>query len=305
MRACASRETCFVIATTERFVPGALVTLCSFRQHHPDFAGDLVVVHDALPAAHRQHLEDACPGVRFEPVSAALRDRLATLGAARQNLAPRLSQFYSLEAFRLRGYSKVLYYDSDVLFQGSVADLFDSPAALLCCGDEAFLRGRRRDAATFARQTATASAGGVLERPFGAGFLCIDGALVEEDCYADLLALVSPDTWRGTATTHTDQLILNKHFAGRQTLASWRYDFVLPFAEAIRAREGIDAASARALHFAGPIKPWMPEAMLHWTRGDPRRKPIDLFKRWYDAYVGYLAAAHVRNAAHRRRGHRA
>ena len=302
MRVCASANCGFVTAATERFVPGALATLCSFREHHPGFDGDLVVVHDALPAAHRQHLEDACPGVRFEPVSAALRDQLAALAAQRPEFAPRLPQFYSLEAFRLHGYRKVLYYDSDVLFQASVADLFDSPAALLCCGDEVFLRGGCRDAATFAPATAVAaSAGGELERPFGAGFLCIDRALVEEGCYADLLALVSPDTWRGTATTHTDQLILNRHFAGRQTLASWRYDFVLPFAEAIRAREGVDAASARALHFAGPIKPWMPEAMLQWTGGDPRRKPIDLFKRWYDAYVGYLAAAHVRGTARRRR----
>ena len=30
MRACASRKTCFVTAATERFVPGALTTLCSF-----------------------------------------------------------------------------------------------------------------------------------------------------------------------------------------------------------------------------------------------------------------------------------
>ena len=301
MRVCASANCCFVTAATERFVPGALVALCSFRQHHPGFDGDLVVLHDALPRAQREHLAQACSGVRFEPVSPALRARLVALAARRPEFAPRVSQFYSLEAFRLHGYRKVLYYDSDVLFQGSVADLFDSPAALLCCGDEVFLRGECRDAATFAPSAAAADA---LERTFGAGFLLIDSALVEADYYADLLALVSPDTWRGTSTTHTDQLILNKHFAGRQTLASWRYDFVLPFAEAIRAREGIDAASASALHFAGPIKPWMPEAMLHWTRGDPRRKPIDLFKRWYDAYVGYLAAAHVRNAAHRRRGHR-
>ena len=29
-------------AATERFVPGTLTTLCSFRQHHPGFDGDLV-----------------------------------------------------------------------------------------------------------------------------------------------------------------------------------------------------------------------------------------------------------------------
>ena len=294
-----SRKNCFVTAATERFVPGALVALCSFRQHHPGFAGDLVVIHDALPAVHRQHLEDACPGVRFEPVSAALRERLAILGAARQDLAPRLAQFFSLEAFRLRGYRKVLYCDSDVLFQGSVAKLFDSPSALLCCGDEVFLHGGARNATTFAPLRLAQPVGAhaeVLQCPFNAGFLLIDGGVLEAGCYADLLSLVSPDTWRGTATIHTDQLILNRHFPGRQTLVGWRYNFLLPFAEAIRAREGVDAEGANALHFVGPVKPWMPEAMLRWAEGDPKHKPSSAFRRWYDAYVGYLAAAHVRRA---------
>ena len=329
MRAYPAKETCFVTAATERFVPGTLVTLASFLKHHPGFDGDLVVVHHALPEALRRHLAQACPGLRFEAVSPALRDRLAALGAARPDFAPRLAQLYSLEAFRLRGYRKVLFYDSDVLFQAPVDDLFDSTAALLCCGDGVFLRGGRRDAATFAplppapppgapeppgtpgpAASATADApgaasvpadAGVLERPFGAGFLLIDAALVEQDCYTDLLALVSPETWRGTATAHTDQLVLNRCFAGRQTLVSRTYDFVLSNAEVIRVREGIDAASARALHFSGPVKPWMPEAMLRWTQGDSDHKPRDAFRRWYDAYVGYLADAHVRSAGDRRR----
>ena len=347
MRAYPAKETCFVTAATERFVPGTLVTLASFLKHHPGFDGDLVVVHHALPEAHRRHLARACPGLRFEAVSPALRARLSALGAARPDFAPRLAQLYSLEAFRLRGYRKVLFYDSDVLFQAPVDDLFDSTAALLCCGDGVFLRGGRRDAATFAplppapphgapgpsgapgpagtpgpAASATADApgaagtpamagalatasvpadAGVLERPFGAGFLLIDAALVEQDCYTDLLALVSPDTWRGTATAHTDQLVLNRCFAGRQTLVSRTYDFVLSNAEVIRVREGIDAASARALHFSGPVKPWMPEAMLRWTQGDSDHKPLDAFRRWYAAYVGYLADAHVRSARDRRR----
>ena len=301
MPAHAASKICFVTATTERFVPGTLATLCSFRQHHPSFNGDFVVVHDGLPEPHRRHLSQACPGVRFEPISRELRERLAALCAGQPAWAPRLAQFYSLEAFRLRGYRKVLFYDSDVLFQAPIDDLFDSPAALLCCGDDAALREERRDAATFEPLPLAAPPGpaGSLERTFGAGFLLIDGKLVEADCYADLLALVAPETWHGTDTPHTDQFVLNLHFAGRQTLVSWAYDFVLPLAEPIRAREGMDAANARALHFAGVVKPWMPEAMLLWTAGNPRRKPMSAFSRWYDAYVGHLADAHLRSKVRR------
>ena len=295
----AGAETCLATATSEGFVPGTLVMIASFLEHHPLFDGDVVVIHDNLPEVHRRQLAAACGRLRFEQISPELRERLAALSAALPSFAPKLGQFYSLEAFRLRGYRKVLFYDSDVLFQSSVQELFNRPEVLLCCGDSVFLRGWRRDAATFA--PAPPENGGALERTFGAGFLMIDGRLVEEDVHRGLLQLVSPATWRGADTPHTDQLVLNQRFAGRQTLVGWTYDFVLPMAEAIRAREGTDAASAKALHFAGAVKPWMPHAMLHWADRDASGKPEPAFVRWYDAYVRHLARA---NRAHALQGRR-
>ena len=281
-------------------MPGTFVTLGSFLKHHPSFEGDLVVVHHELPQKHRQYLAAISPAVYFEPVSAELRERLAALTAEHPRFAGHLGQFYSLEAFRLRGYRKVLYYDSDVLFQSSVADLFDSPAALLCCGDGVFLRGLARDAETFAPVSHTESTG-ALKDAFGAGFLLIDSKLVEENAYEALLALVAPETWHGAATHHTDQLVLNRCFGGRQTLVSSTYDFVLDrdWAALIRARDGVDVEEAKVLHFAGAVKPWMSEAMLHWTQGDPERRPRDSFKLWYNAYLGCLADVHLRSAMRR------
>lgn len=312
MPAPAATKTCFVTATTARFVPGTLVTLGSFRQYHPAFDGDIVVVHDGLPEVLQQHLARACAGVRFEPVSPELRDRLDALCVARPDIAPRRGRFHTLEAFRLRGYRKVLFYDSDVLFQGPVDALFDSPADLLCCGDVAYLRGLPRDAATFAfRPPAHPGAGAgaptaarVLDRTFNTGFLLIDAALVEEGCYQGLLSLVSPQTLRALATPHTDQFILNRYFAGRQTLVGWTYNFLMWSAALIREREGIHAGNARALHFCGPAKPWMPDAMLRWTCGDPDAKPSSAFTRWYDAYVRCLTAAHMHGVGRRLGGRR-
>ena len=281
-------------------MPGTFVTLGSFLKHHPGFEGDLVVVHHELPRKHRQYLAAISPAVCFEPVSAELRERLAALTAERPDLAGRLGQFYSLEAFRLRGYRKVLYYDSDVLFQSSIAELFDSPAALLCCGDGVHLRGLARDAETFAPVPDTESTG-ALKDTFGAGFLLIDAKLIEENAYEALLALLIPETWHGTATHHTDQLVLNRCFGGRQTLVSSTYDFVLDrdSAALVKARDGVSAEEAKALHFAGAVKPWMPEAMLRWAQGDPERRPRDSFRLWYTAYLDCLADVHLRSAMRR------
>ena len=295
---------CLVTATTDRFVPGTLVTLSSFLTHHPRFDGDIVVIHDNLSAANRAVLTAAIDGVRFEPISPRLRAKLAGLCAARPDFAPRLAQFYSLEAFRLHGYRKVLVYDSDVLVQAPVDDLFDRGEDLLGCGDVMVLCGWRRDAASFAPLPPgmPAGAAGVFERTFSTGFLLIDARLTGEHCYADLVALVAPETWDGTHTWHTDQLILNRYFAGRQTLVGWTYNFLLPCAAAIQAKEGVDARSAKMLHFNGNIKPWMPDAMLDWTQGDPERPPMPAFKLWYDAYVDILASVYLRRGLTPRAG---
>ena len=283
---------CFATAATESFLPGAVVAICSFRQHHPDFHGDVLVIHDDLPQHWRECLQAACGDVRFEPASAELRQRLDALGTAQPRLAHRLGELLCLEAFRLSGYAKVLFYDSDVLFLASVGELFRSPAPLLCRSDEAWLRGQCRDAITF---EPTPRCPGALQRTFGTGFLMIDGKLLAGASHYDaLLAQVSPATWRDRATKHTDQFILNRHFAGQQTLVDWRYDYVVPMAAEIRTRTGWRMEDAKALHFAGPVKPWMTQEMLRWTLGSSAYKPQNrAYRQWTDAYLDCLTSAHM------------
>ena len=296
------RPVCFATVATVSFVPGAVVAIGSFRRHHPSFDGDVVVIHDGLPQRQRDCLQAVCGAIRYECVSDALRQRLDALGAAQPRLAHRLGEFYCLEAFRLRGYRKVLFYDADVLFRASVDELFRSPAPLLCRGDEAHLRGQCRDAATFAP---VACAEDALQRTFGSGFLMIDGRLLADGCHYDaLLELVSPATWADGAAKHTDQLVLNRHFAGRQTLVDWRYDYVVPMAAEIRARAGWPMEDAKALHFAGPVKPWMTDAMLRWSEGNSAFKPHPAYRWWADAYMACLTRAHIDAAASRLRERR-
>ncbi len=57
MKSSSTSGVCLATATTEPFVPGALVMLGSFLAHHPRFDGDLVIIHDALPQAARDALQ--------------------------------------------------------------------------------------------------------------------------------------------------------------------------------------------------------------------------------------------------------
>ena len=143
---------CLATATTEAFVPGTFVLIASFLEHHPRFGGDVVVFNDGLSPGARTALK-SLGQVRLEPVSPALRRRSGKLFASVPQLflpVSRLPRLFSLEAFRLKRYRKVLFCDSDLLFQGPVDEVFDRSELLLCCPDHASLHGQGRDARTFA-----------------------------------------------------------------------------------------------------------------------------------------------------------
>ena len=302
---------CLVTVATEHFVPGALVTIGTFLKHHPRLDADVVVIHDGLSEAKRDMLAAAFDGIRFAPVAPELRDRAVRLAAAlsRHPITP--EHFYILDAFRLAGYRKVLCCDSDLLFRAPIGELFDSNATLLCCPSRDLLFGRRLDAATFLPVGEPARAGppdrgpregdppaggrAVLEDVFNSGFLLVDGRVMGEAAYSDLLAGVSPERLRDVRRRIGDQTLLNRYFAGRQTMIGSTYNFLVPHAARIREREGLDVGDAKVLHFKGPIKPWMLDAMLDEVDGSYMYRLTPHFKLWYDAWLDCITGAHLRN----------
>ena len=281
---------CLAVVATEAFVPGALTTIGSFLKHHPRFDGDIVVMHDGLTGGSRRYLETLGDRVRIEPLSAPLLDRLAGLGPDFRRSPGRLAQLYALDAFRLTGYRKVLFCDADLLFRAPIDELFDADAELLCCADGAHIRGRGRDPTTFAETGAPDA----LDRTFNSGFLLIDARLLDGEAHAGLLALVSPETWAKTDTPHTDQFVLNRYFAGRQTLIGSTYNYLLAHADAIARREGLRWTAAGVLHFNLPAKPWIPGSLLRVPPATLRAGILPAFKLWHDAWLECLTAAHLR-----------
>ena len=285
------RGVCLATATTASFLPGTLVTIGSFLKAHPGFNGDVAVIHDDLPQTARDLLRLSFDRIRFVQVSPELRRRSMRVAEARPQFRGMASHGYAFEAYRLAGYRKVLLCDGDLLFRQPVGELFDAKDALLCCGDYAFLRGKYRDKATF---MATGDPAGAFARTFNDGFLLVDAALLGEGSYANLLAMLTPETWPDPGMFHTKQFLQNRCFAGRQTLISSTYNFLLASAVQIRSREGLTATDAKVLHFNLPVKPWMPGAMLAWEHGSYGPIPVAAFKLWYDAWMDCLAARHLR-----------
>ena len=160
----ANSRLCLATVTTERYMPGTLVTLHSFLRHNPWFDGDLVVIHNQLDRDLLKILEVCFDQVRFLQVSEALRSRVQNLVACHPDLSARQARFYSLESFRLQGYEQVLFCDSDVLFRQSIEDLFALSQPLICCGDGPHYQGYGRHSSSFQpmpTSDATSNANGV------------------------------------------------------------------------------------------------------------------------------------------------
>lgn len=293
-------DVCLVTVTTESYLPGTVAMLGSFLKHHPGFDGDIVIIERGLPGKRRRMLRTAFPRVRFASVSVELVERAQRLQAELPH--PKIAtvgHFSKLDAFRLSGYRKVLLCDGDILFRASISDLFDTGDALICCGDRMMARGWHRDAETMAPLRPGAGVGsgeggaGVLEQPFNSGFLVVDGRLTGERVHADLLAMLAAEQWRRLSpkVLFGDQDILNRYFAGRQTLVSWTYNYLLPQVANIRAREGLDASEAKVLHYLGSLKPWIPGAMLlPWATGGRDSSMTNAFNLWYDTWMGFPAS---------------
>jgi lipopolysaccharide biosynthesis glycosyltransferase len=119
---------CIATITDDGYLPGTLVLLSSFLRCNPLFRGDIVVIHDGLSEEGKARLEHF-PNLRFHTIASAFKARLAPLSAD-PHLSRALPRFYSLEAFNLPGYDRILALDSDILCQGSVAELVEMDAAL-------------------------------------------------------------------------------------------------------------------------------------------------------------------------------
>ena len=304
---------CLFTVVTPRFLPGALVMLASFLRVHPTFEGDIVVAHWRLPRRLRALMCAVLQrDIRFETASAELRRRIAAIESVRPPTRFPAAGFYFVEALRLREYERMLYCDSDLLFRRPVDDLFEADDELLAARDRPALAGMCRDAATFfrvdcangaeaRRQDTEQTPPAHLANTFNCGLLALNLKRMEATCYEALLAFMTPERYCGVRSA--DGFLMNSYFAGRQTLVSSSYNFLIGDASVIRNREGLQLEDAKVLHFNEQAKPWLTEEMLQWAvrreRGKSHKPHPGAFKLWYQAYTELLANAHLQDAAAR------
>jgi lipopolysaccharide biosynthesis glycosyltransferase len=259
MKQAAQAPYCLATISSREFCIATEVLLYSFMKYNPWFEGDLVVIGDDLTADLEARLNRRHP-VRLHRPDPRLKAAAQSLSSLLPDEPAVYRRFYTFEVFRLAGYERVLYLDSDICCTGDVAPLFTAQAPLLACPDGFTYADRILDCLAEAegrQHRPLERYGRRFARSFNAGVLSIAAELLGEATYEDLLAMLDGEGWRALGPSKfTDQMALNLQFADRFTALSGIYNFMI-FIEAYqKAWDEFGFADARLLHFAGTIKPW-------------------------------------------------
>lgn len=275
-----------VTVSSDDFVPGTIAMFSSFSRHHRDLQTDFTVIHDDLSEASIRELRRHFPYVEFREAGRDLQSKLDELCCEIPAISKRRSRFLSVEVMAITGYDKVLFCDSDIVFRMPISALFDLSVPLAACGDLASLNGEGRDGITFSLEVTTGRPR--LPQPFNAGLMVFDGAVCHSDNRQALLDLISPIRWRAIRTGHTDQILYNLHFNGRQHILGPTYNYLLGHRGEIQKISSVRPQDARVLHYNGPEKPWQTPSM----RGDEGSggHMFDAHAVWHEVYAQALEA---------------
>ena len=291
----ANPRLCLATVTTDSFVPGTLVMIYSFLKNNPWFSGDVVIIRDSLNTENQGYLSALYENTRFVDVGDELVTRVGKLVDEFPSFEKKRSRFSSLQAFRTKGYDRTLFCDSDLVFRGSIRELFDLSEPLIVCGDRFYYEGNPREWGLNENLDVSAEKKTALYYDtFNAGLMLIDKSVVDNDTYARLLELIDPQIYRNHKTELTDQMILNIFFSGKPHLVDAKYNFLMLHREIISKRSGVSLSDAIVLHFNGRAKPWNAAQLISASRRDPTY--LKASEIWFKTYLECLGELSIKTA---------
>lgn len=247
-----------ITVTDEKYIAGTQVLFHSFLNHHPNFKGDFVVIHNQLPQRLQAELTKQF-SVKFKQVSKELQLKLTDLAVSCPQYNNKLQRFWSLELFRLKQYKNVLFLDSDIICRGNLEELFrlEDDYTFAACADLSFYRGQFRDKISFElKSLAQMELANSFEKTFNAGVLLVNLKENRKQIYNDLLNLIDPKIFKSVSSGHTDQYLLNTYFEHKVTWMDASYNYIIREAEFIAEKVGISKEEAKLWHYIRNPKPW-------------------------------------------------
>lgn len=265
---------------TDDFLPGFLTMVESFRDSNPWFSGDIIAIHQELSGDTVELLKAYDPQLLLRPVSQRLATQMDAVSRQAGWRSNKKFQFASIETTAIESYDRVIFCDSDVLFIGDIEKLHRIDAALIACPDGANLRGNQRQLSDYKEVSDGGEA--TIGDTFNSGMMIFKSADVTAADYNALIGAMDPARWANDMTGHTDQWLFNERFAGRHTLVSTKYNFMLSHHALIEAATGESLEQAKVVHFTGPNKPWLPLDRLNSAGLSP--ESLSAYRHWRLAF---------------------
>ncbi len=247
-----------VTVTDSNYLKGTEVLLYSFIKNNPWFKGDLVVIESDLTDSEEASLRKF-PNLKFLDPSDALLRQIEILSNYWEVAKENPKQFFSIEAFRLTEYEKLLFLDSDMLCIGSVQELFlnESPAPVQAALDSLAHKEELRSQLDFLPCPVDKKEEGMIYyKSFNSGCLLLNFENLSEACYLDLVKLINPIFFRTNRTRHTDQFILNQYFREQVEFINDSYNYLLNVHAKINLKELRSNTSIKIIHYLEYTKPW-------------------------------------------------
>jgi lipopolysaccharide biosynthesis glycosyltransferase len=290
MNSSVTSKYCLATVTTKTFITGTAALIHSFIEKNTWFDGDIVIIAD-VRKLEQYELDTlhAFKNIKIIDVNPELSENIKILEIEHTELSGKSAQFYSLEAFSLYDYEKVLFCDSDMLFLGSIEPLFTSDKALLCSGDGPHHQGLNRKKHSF-NPCIPKSSDEELTNTFNAGFMLIDQSLISQTVYQSLVDMTAKEKWLDSTTPHTDQRILNHYFSGQQSIISPIYNYLLAHQNSIAKVHPLEFSDIKVLHFNGSSKPWLLGPTLYAMNDNTLQHQA--FLEWYRQYEKLLSKKH-------------
>ena len=181
-----------VTVINDDFVPYFIMWLKSLLQYNPWFHFPFVVVwnpvYSPLSEESRQLIRSVYPNVQFQEADHQPYEKFLASTPAKF-----LAALFTLEAFNLTSYDRVVFFDADMLCLGDVSELFTTAEPLAACMTGSDMQKKE----IFARIKKTNTA-------FNSGMMSIGKAYLSDKIYRSFFDCPYDD--------FADQEILNKIF---------------------------------------------------------------------------------------------
>lgn len=279
---------CVASVTSKDYFQWTMTMLFSFVENNSWYKGDFIIICKDLPDEMKEDLKMFGKVFFLEP-SDGMMSRMETLALQLPAYKRIVNRFLSLETFRIKGYERVLYLDSDLLVVKSVKALFEHTGALCASAELCYYKGKGRESDTFLSKfpDETGSAD-FIENPVNTGVMILNQTICVDEIYQELLMKIEPDFWKNSKLTYTDELVINQYFKGKITLLDSRYNYRARAARIVKEKEEVTLDDAVIIHYYAHFKPWNFESMLASSeRNLIWLKAYEIWYHWYDKFLRF------------------